>query len=94
MSGWSSGSPVCSHRNLLKTGRLSVCPKEANHWVSGFQGPESGKMGLLFKSPFSVKPEHTLGPSGLALQPAAEGEGHPGLMVSEKQPLNGQVCTC
>lgn len=38
-----------------------------------------------------MRPEHTLGPSGLALQPAAQGEGHSGLMVSEKQPSNGKM---
>lgn len=52
------------------------------------QSPEDGS---FVQGPFSVRPEHTPGPSGLALQPAAQGEGHPGLMVSEKQPLDGQV---
>lgn len=56
--------------------------------MSGFQGPESGKMGLLFQGPFSVGQEHTLGLSGLALQP--QGEGCAGLMVSEKQLSNGK----
>lgn len=50
MSGWSSRSPVCSHRNLLKTGSLSVSSGSRPLGV-GIPGARVRKMGLLFKGP-------------------------------------------